>query len=557
MLAEIYVENFALIESLQVEFHSGLNIITGETGAGKSLLTDAVGMLLGGKGDKDLIRQGTGKALIEGTFSGPFSAAVNDFCAENGIEGDLLVVSREMNADGKNTVRLNGRRITLAFLEQLSPLLMNIHSQTEHFSLFKEEEQLFLLDRFGGEAVAAQKNKVKDAYFRWQEAKKELNELSRKVSEKEKRLDYLNFQLKELQGLGLSPGEEETLREEIRLLSTSASRYEDAQRVYAALNGGEYGGAVSLVYDAVEMLRSISDRDPSLKELARGLQDAYYTLEDTREEMLAYKDGIEVDPYRLEEMETRLSDIKKAEKKYHTDAEGIIAYQKEVEEELAAFEDADFYIEKAEKKEREAFLGFSEEAEVLTALRREVGERLSSAIEEQLHDMKLPNARFAVSLWDGALSPEGKDGVTFMATMNKGEDLRPLAKVASGGEISRVLLGTKIILGKIDEVQTMIFDEIDSGLGGETAARVGEKLRLLGKDLQVFAVTHSPLVAAYADHHYYIEKKEENSRVVVKLHQLKEGENRLEIARMLSGDRHSEVSLHQADELLAAAQEIQ
>ena len=557
MLAEIYVENFALIESLQMEFHSGLNIITGETGAGKSLLTDAVGMLLGGKGDKDLIRQGTGKALIEGTFSGPFSAAVNDFCAENGIEGDLLVVSREMNADGKNTVRLNGRRITLAFLEQLSPLLMNIHSQTEHFSLFKEEEQLLLLDRFGGEAVSAQKNKVKDAYFRWQEAKKELNELSRKLSEKEKRLDYLNFQLKELQGLGLSPGEEESLREEIRLLSTSASRYEDAQRVYAALNGGEYGGAVSLVYDAVEMLKSIADRDPSLKELARGLQDAYYTLEDTREEMLAYKDGIEVDPYRLEEMETRLSDIKKAEKKYHTDAEGIIAYQKEVEEELAAFEDADFYIEKAEKKERETFLGFSEEAEILTALRREVGERLSSAIEEQLHDMKLPNARFAVSLWDGTLSPEGKDGVTFMATMNKGEDLRPLAKVASGGEISRVLLGTKIILGKIDEVQTMIFDEIDSGLGGETAARVGEKLRLLGKDLQVFAVTHSPLVAAYADHHYYIEKNEENGRVVVKLNQLKEGENRMEIARMLSGDRHSEVSLHQADELLSAAKEIQ
>ena len=557
MLAEIYVENFALIESLQMEFHSGLNIITGETGAGKSLLTDAVGMLLGGKGDKDLIRQGTGKALIEGTFSGPFSAAVNDFCAENGIEGDLLVVSREMNADGKNTVRLNGRRITLAFLEQLSPLLMNIHSQTEHFSLFKEEEQLLLLDRFGGEAVSAQKNKVKDAYFRWQKAKKELNELSRKLSEKEKRLDYLNFQLKELQGLGLSPGEEESLREEIRLLSTSASRYEDAQRVYAALNGGEYGGAVSLVYDAVEMLKSIADRDPSLKELARGLQDAYYTLEDTREEMLAYKDGIEVDPYRLEEMETRLSDIKKAEKKYHTDAEGIIAYQKEVEEELAAFEDADFYIEKAEKKEKETFFGFSEEAEILTALRREVGERLSSAIEEQLHDMKLPNARFAVSLWDGTLSPEGKDGVTFMATMNKGEDLRPLAKVASGGEISRVLLGTKIILGKIDEVQTMIFDEIDSGLGGETAARVGEKLRLLGKDLQVFAVTHSPLVAAYADHHYYIEKNEENSRVVVKLNQLKEGENRMEIARMLSGDRHSEVSLHQADELLSAAKEIQ
>lgn len=555
MLAEIYVENFALIERLQVEFHPGLNIITGETGAGKSLLTDAVGMLLGGKGDKDLIRQGTGKALIEGTFSGPFSAAVKEFCAENGIEGELLVVSREMNADGKNTVRLNGRRITLAFLEQLSPLLMNIHSQTEHFSLFREEEQLLLLDRFGGEAIAEQKVKVKNAYTLWQEAKKELNELQKKLEEKEKRLDYLHYQLKELEGLALSPGEDETLREEIKLLSTSASRYEDALGVYSALNGGEYGGAVSMVYDAVEMLKSIAHRDPSLTELAKGLQDAYYTLEDTRDEMLAYKDGIDVDPYRLEELEIRLSDIKKAEKKYHTDVEGIIAYQQEVEEELAAFEDADFYIEKAEKKEKETYHVFLAEAEALTELRREEGIRLSSAIEEQLHDMKLPNARFAVSLCDGVLSPGGKDCVTFMATMNKGEDLRPLAKVASGGEISRVLLGTKIILGKIDEVQTMIFDEIDSGLGGETAARVGEKLRLLGKDLQVFAVTHSPLVAAYADHHYYIEKKEEDGRVVVKLNPLREGETRLEIARMLSGDRHSEISLHQADELLLAAKE--
>lgn len=358
MLAEIYVENFALIERLQMEFHAGLNIITGETGAGKSLLTDAVGLLLGGKGDKDLIRQGTGKALIEGTFSGPFSVAVNDFCAENGIENDTLVVSREMNADGKNTVRLNGRRITLAFLERLSPLLMNIHSQTEHFSLFKEEEQLLLLDRFGGESIMRQKEKVKDTFLLWQEAKKALHELQKKMAEKEKRLDYLKYQLKELEGFHLIPGEDETLREEIKLLSSGASRYEDAQRVYAALNGGDYGGAVGMVYDAVETLKHIADKDSSLKDLINALQDAYYTLEDTREEMLAYRDGIEVDPYRLEELETRLSEIKKAEKKYHNDIEGILAYQKEIEEELVAFEDADYYIEEAEKKSTQRIFGF-------------------------------------------------------------------------------------------------------------------------------------------------------------------------------------------------------
>lgn len=553
MLAEIYVENFALIEKLQIEFASGLNIITGETGAGKSLLTDAVGMLLGGKGDKDMIRHGTGRSLIEGTFSGPFSDAVNAFCEENGIDRDTIVISREMNAEGKNTVRLNGRRVTLSFLEQLTPMLMNIHSQTEHFSLFKEEEQLLLLDRFGGASILSQKEKVKEKYLLWQEAKKEYTELLRKVSDREKRLDYLRYQQKELQGYNLTLGEDEEIRDELKLLASGASRYDDAQSVYNALNGSGGEGAVDLLYQAVNDLQRIAEKDSSVAKLAAALNDAYYTLEDIRDEILDYRDNIDTDPYRLEELETRLSEIKKAEKKYHSDVAGIIAYQKEIEEEIAAFEDADYYLEKAEAKEKDAYDLFYTEAAALSELRLAVGKDLSFAIEEQLHDMKLPNARFAVTLYDAPLSQEGKDGVTFMATMNKGEELRPLAKVASGGEISRVLLGTKIILGKIDEVQTMIFDEIDSGLGGETAARVGEKLRLLGEGIQVFAVTHSPLVAVYADHHYYIEKKEEKDRVIVTLNTLDKADVRREIARMLSGDRDSEVSLSQADDLLKSA----
>lgn len=550
MLAEIYVENFALIEHLQIEFFSGLNIITGETGAGKSLLTDAVGMLLGGKGDKDFIRHGTEKARIEGTFSGPFSPAVNAFCEENGIDCDTIVVSREMNVDGKNTVRLNGRRITLSFLEQLAPMLMNIHSQTEHFSLFKEEEQLLLLDRFGGAPVSEQKERVKTTFCEWQERKKAYSDLQSKVADREKRLDYLCFQRKELEALHLLPGEDEALRDEIQLLSSGASRYEEAQSVYVALNGDDKEGAVDLVYQAVQSLGRIAEKDSSVDVLMKSLNDAYYALEDMREEITAYRDHIDVDPYRLEELETRLSEIKKAEKKYHTDVAGMIAYQKQVAEEIASLEDSDYFLERAEAEEKAAFDVFYQEAEALTALRLEVGKKLSVAIEEQLHDMKLPNARFAVALHDAPLSVEGKDSITFMATMNKGEDLRPLAKVASGGEISRVLLGTKIILGKIDEVQTMIFDEIDSGLGGETATRVGEKLRLLAGGMQVFAVTHSPLVAVFAEHHYYIEKCEENDRVTVNLKKLEHSEIRCEIARMLSGDRHSEISLHQADELM-------
>lgn len=552
MLAEIYVENFALIERLQIEFHEGLNIITGQTGAGKSLLTDAVGMLLGGKGDKDLIRQGTGKALVEGTFSGPFSDAVNAFCLENGVTGDTIVISREMNSDGKNIVRLNGRRITLSLLEEVTPLLMNIHSQTEHFSLFKEEEQLLLLDRFGGEAIVRQKEKVGGAFRFWQEKKKAFAELQSKVSDKEKRLDYLRYQQKEIKGFHLESGEAEAVREEMTLLASSASRYEEAHLVYSLLRGDENGSVVDGLYQVMNGVSRIAQTDQAMAKTAASLSDLYYALEDITESVLSYRDGIEIDPQRLEMMENRLSEIRKAEKKYNNDVDGILSYLQEIEGEITALEDADFYLGKAEEAENKAYQLFLTEAENLRQLRFNTGKQLSVAIEQELKEMMLPDARFGVVLRDAPATDGGKDAVTFMATMNKGEDLRPLAKVASGGEISRVLLGTKIILANLDAVGTMIFDEIDSGLGGETASRVGEKLKLLGKGIQVFAVTHSPLVAVYADHHYYIEKREENGRVTVHLEELLKKDVRHEVARMLSGDKDSPVSLNQADALIEA-----
>lgn len=554
MLAEIYVENFALIENLQIEFHEGLNIITGQTGAGKSLLTDAVGMLLGGKSDKDLIRQGTGKALVEGTFSGPFSAAVQTFCRENGVIGDTLVVSREMSCEGKNTVRLNGRRITLSLLEELTPLLMNIHSQTEHFSLFKEEAQLQLLDSFGGTEIAAQKEKVSESFFFWQQQKNALKELKSKVSDREKRLDYLCYQQKEIEGFRLTPGEDTVVREEIALLASSASRYEEARLVYEILRGDENGSVIDSLYQALNAINRIAQNDKTMEKTAFSVSDLYYALEDITEEVLSYRDAIEIDPQRLDELESRLSEISKAEKKYNADVDGILAYLREIEEEITALSDADFFLEKAEREEAASYLNFAASAAELTDLRDRTGKRLSAAIERELKEMMLPDARFDVVLRDAPVSSEGKDSVTFMATMNKGEDLRPLAKVASGGEISRVLLGTKIILADLDAIGTMIFDEIDSGLGGETASRVGEKLKLLGKEMQVFAVTHAPLVAVYADHHYYIEKREENGRVTVHLESLSKEAVRHEIARMLSGDSNSAVSLHQADALLKGAQ---
>lgn len=549
MLAEIYVENFALIEKLQIEFHSGLNILTGETGAGKSLLTDAVGMLNGGKGDRDLIRRGTGKALVEGTFRGPFSAGIIDFCNEAGIDSELIVISREMNTEGKNVVRVNGRRVTLSFLEELSPMLMNMHSQTEHFSLFQEDAQLILLDRFGGEEILAQKEKTKSAYRNWQEKKTELNDVKAKISDREERLDFLKYRCREIEAYHFMPDEEESVRAEIALLASGKARYEDAQLIYEALNGNN-GGAVAALYDSLEAIKRISQKDAEMADKAEALNDIYYSLADIADEIGAYKGSIEIDPIRLEDLEQRLSDIKKAEKKYGRDIPGILEYYREMQAEIETLTDSEFVLENLTKAEQAALADLKAEAEALTEIRKKFGQALAEAIQLQLREMYLPNAEFSVAFQDIPLSAEGKDKIIFMASMNKGEELKPLAKVASGGEISRVLLAAKIILGKLDAVQTMIFDEIDSGLGGETAGKIGEKLKVLGNDLQVFAVTHSPLVAAYADHHYYIQKQEHNDRVTVGVTELTQEQIPTEIARMLSGDKNSAVSLKQAEELL-------
>lgn len=555
MLSELYVENFALIEKLKTEFRPGLNIITGETGAGKSLLTDAVGMLSGAKGDRDFIRRGTDRALVEGTFTGPFSQGVKDFCAENGIDDDVIVISREMNAEGKNAVRINGRRVNLSLLSRLSPMLMNLHSQTEQFALFKEEEQLKLLDRFGGDALAEAKNRTERAFSVWQEKRKLLIDLVKKSKEGEKRLDYLRYQYDEIEAFRLKEGEAEELREEAKLLSTGAARRGRADEICGLLLGDRESGVIEELFCVRDILERIAADDSAVKPMLESVKDAYYALEDAGREIQGYRDGIDVDADRLEEVEERLSVIRRAEKKYHEDAAGILRYQKELQAEMELYGDMEFHISAAKKEELAARKDFVETAAVLTELRKKEGERLSSAIEEQLHELRLPDARFSVSLYEVPVSAAGRDGVTFMATMNRGEDLKPLSKVASGGEISRVLLGSKIILAETDEVGTMIFDEIDSGLGGETASRVGGKLKLLAGDIQVLAVTHSPLVAAYAGDHFYIEKKEENGRTAVYLTSLDRSGHRAEIARMLSGSAASEISLRQADDLIAAAEQ--
>lgn len=545
MLAELYVKNFALIENLQIEFHDGLNVITGETGAGKSLLTDAVGLLMGGRADKEFIRYGCARALVEGTFTGPFSASLNDLLIENDMNDDVIVICREISAEGKNLCRINGRRVSLGFLSSLVPGLMNMHSQTEHFYLLHEDHQLSLLDRFGGEEIIKAKDTLSSAYHLWQTAANKRKELEQKNEDREKEMDFLRFRINELRELALEPGEEESLRHEIALLSTSDRRFTESDTIYRALSD-----ATESLYHAMESAKRACDFDADLAESAESLTESYYNIEDACEFYRQYRDRIDSDPLRLNEAEERLDRILRMGKKYHSDCDGMIALLSSMEQDLATFEDFDDNLTRLRKEEDDAYAQVLLKADALSELRASAAERLSKLILDEIQSLMLPDAVFNIKLDKQSMTKEGQDRVTFMISMNKGEQQKPLSKVASGGEMSRILLGMKVILAQMDQVGTMIFDEIDSGLGGKTATKVGEKLRRLSREIQVFSVTHSAIVAACADYHYRIEKHDEGARTVTTISELDSDARKREIARMLSGNETSEVSLSQAESLI-------
>lgn len=552
MLAELYVADFALIEDLQVDFYSGLNIISGETGAGKSLLTDAVGLLMGNRADKELIRYGSKRALVEGTFIGPFCRGFLAALAEHGLaaEDDTLVVTREINVEGKNLCRVNGRRVSLSTLNDLIPRIMNLHSQREHFDFLREERQLAIVDHHGGVKLAQCKAQVAADYEKWRQAADKVRELQKKHAETGDKQDYLLYRINEIEALNLQEREDETLRRDIELLKTGTQRLSAAADIYDKLNQ-----VAEDLHDAMVGLQSLTRLDDTLNQERDTVTEAYYNVEDICHTVASYRDGIEADPQGLDAAESRLSAIEALKKKEGTDLAGIFQRHQEFKAEVESLTNYDYLLEQYSAEESTAAADLQQKSQTLRALRQGAGEDLSRLIVAELQEVMLPNAAFAVDFTDAPPSAEGMDKATFLISMNRGEELKPLAKVASGGEISRILLALEIILGSAAAVNTMIFDEIDSGMGGKTAAAVGRKLSQLAQNIQVFAVTHSPLVAAYADAHFYIEKRGVGDRTQVYLTKLAGDKVAAEIARMISGDESSAASLVQAGELLAAAKD--
>jgi len=571
MLVELYVRNFALIEEVRLGLEPGLNILTGETGAGKSILLDAVSLILGGRASSDFVRQGTDKATIEALFAVSRSEELLEICEDYGIdlEEDHLLIVRELSASGKNVCRINGRMVTVQMLRNVGEHLISMHGQHEHQTLGDSNAQLQLLDSYGGEELLSLRDEVAALYYDYREAKIRLREAQMGEQERVRQLDILRFQLEEIRDARLKPGEEASLYEEGRRLNHSEKLYAAANNSYELLYSGTGRGGQStldLVNRVITELSAVSHYDPRLTPVLEMVQTALYNVEEAAHVLRDYRSDIEFNPERLAEIEDRLNGIRRLQKKYGESVEAILEYANRLEGELYDLEHHEENVDRLSKEMERKSVALAKRAVVLSKARRVAAERLSNSVMNELAELMMPKTQFAITFTqiqeeDGLpvgerrlhVSESGIDRVEFLFSPNLGEPLRPLAKIASGGELSRTMLALKNILADVDNVGTLIFDEVDTGISGRAAQAVAEKLATIGRQRQVICVTHLAQVASMADTHYLIQKRQDETRTRTEVGVLSEEERTLEVARMLSGSELTETTLKHSEEMLARA----
>ena len=554
MLELLHIENIAIIERADILFGRGFNALTGETGAGKSIVIDALGAVLGQRTSRELIRTGAEKAFVSATFS----AVPADLpgLAENGFtpeEDGTLLLQRELYGDGKNVCRVGGRPVTVAQLKRIGASLLNIHGQHDGQQLLDEEQHLVYLDRFG--RVENELAAYCTRYDVMKETRRAIDALKMDEAEKARRVDMLHHQIGELERADLQEGEEETLLARRNILRNGEKFISAISEADACLNGGDEGlGAVSAIKeaeDALRSLRSLGDEFITLSERLEALRCEAYDLAETIRDK---KDEYDFSPQELDAVESRCDQLYRLKKKYGATVEDMLDYQARCEVELAQIEDAgdtlarlEQALSKAEKEARQA-------AQALSDARKAAADRLTAQILTELQQLDMGKIRFAVDFAEKPLDSDGMDTVRFLMSANVGEELRPIHKIASGGELARIMLAMKNVLSEQDHVGTMVFDEVDTGVSGRAAQRVAEKLAKLSRTRQVLCVTHLPQLAAMADTHFGVEKGEENGRTLTKVVALDRAARRGEIARLSGGDHPSETMLLGAEELLCAAE---
>ena len=554
MLEHLHIRNVALIKESEISFGDGLNILTGETGAGKSMIIDSLQFALGGRAGKDFLRHGEKQAAVEALFSVQ-SQALTEKLAENGIvpeEDGTLLITRTLSEAGKSVCRINGSTVTVGMLKEIAEDMIDIYGQHEHQSLLNPVKHIRLLDRFCGAGFGEAMEEYKNSRQRLKDLEKQLTILIGDESQREQRMDMLLFQKEEIEAAELQEGEEDALLEQKKRLSSMERLIRLTGESVTLLYDGDdrAPSACDQLGDALAKLQEAAEYDAALSPLADALADGYAAVEDCARELKREAEEQEADPEELERIEERLQLFYKLKRKYGGSIEAVLEFYEKAVQELEFLSNssekaAELSAKKAAEEKRLSAL-----AETLTARRRATAELVEEQIETALHDMEMKHARFHIQIEEKAdWGADGKDKVEFLISANAGEPLKPLAKIASGGEMSRVMLALKTVLVDADEIGTFIFDEIDTGVSGRTARRVGEKMRFLGGKRQLLCITHLPQIAAMADNHFLIEKESDAGETVTRVTALDEEGAVREVARLMNDV--TETTLAAARELLA------
>ena len=551
MLQELVVENYAVVDRLRIRFHGGLNLLTGETGSGKSIVVGALGLLLGGRAFAEMIRTGESRARVAGIFDVRDHTAVRHLLEPAGLDAEdgELLIEREILAGGKSRAFVGSRPVAASLLKDLAPYLADIHGQHDQQLLFSTGAHCDMLDGFSGHGDLL--DRAAAVYRQWRGTAEELATLERSEQEKLRMLDLWSFQRKEIESAGLKAGEEESMANERRVLQNVQRLQEAAGTAYGAVYDSPES-ALSLTRAAAKKLDELCRIDSSLEGLREHLKAADLSLQEVSYALRDYLSGLEANPGRLEEIETRLAAIDRLKRKYGQSIDQILGFLEDVRRQIASVEHAGARMEELRREQKRLAGEFEKVAADLTARRTEAARKLEKRVEAELAQLAMERTVFRIQITPAPWSPQGADTIEFLVSPNLGEEPKPLEKVASGGEISRIALALKTCLAapRSGPPRTLVFDEVDAGVGGSAAEGVGRRLKKLAAANQVLCVTHLPQIASFADHHYVVEKRESKGRTVAVVEELDDAARTREIGRMLSGQKLTPEALKNAEQLI-------
>lgn len=559
MIDRISISNFALVESLDLDFEGGLSILSGETGAGKSIIIDALTMLNGGRASTDLIRSGCDKSTIVGVFTITDNKAL-EIKSKHDIETDnQLIISREIYQTGKSIAKVNNKMVTASILKAITKDMVDIHGQHEHHSLLDPQKHLEILDLFGGQELIADIEKYKELNKTRKDILLKLDKLHSNTENRERKIDLLKFEIEEIEKAQLVLGEDEELLTKRKALANASKLYNSAMQGYLNLyqgQGQDNPAVVETVGTIINELKNLIKYDESLMEIASQLEGALFQIQDAARELLVYGESIDLDPGVLTQVELRIDEVNRMKRKYGPNIEDILKYYSEKCDELEELVNSEKYFNELQACFKEVEERLERVGNNLTNKRKSIASKLGKQLLKELAELSMDKTKFEVQFKN--IEPleffeTGLDDIEFMISPNPGEPLKPLARIASGGEMSRIMLAIKNILASIDSIATLVFDEVDSGIGGRTAQKVAEKLLNVSKGRQVLCVSHSPQICSMANNHYKIEKKEINGRTLSSITKLEDKEKILEIARMISGAEVTQSTINHAREMLALA----